>query len=304
MRCTNNLKQLTLALHSYHDIHSKLPSQNTTYSAATCRPTNTSNNFKWGWGSVILPFIEQSTIYNQLQPDGCSMPPATTLYGGGRLLQQSISTFLCPSSNSPKLNPYFTSPAASTPDNAYATSNYVAAEQVMYGNGVVGQELYARFAEFSDGLSNQLAISERALLPRLGPAKGSYAGVIYGRTPTSDLAQGFHASWPPNTFTTTLTANGTTGTNPAQPCDRGTVTSLHPGGANFSMLDGSVRFISETIARNPACIPAPGCVNGGDNPPGSGTGWLTAGNVPCPGPGFVYQNLYTRSDGNAVSGEF
>lgn len=300
MQCTNNLKQLALSLHNYHDVYKKLPSQTTSGNATMCRLRNQNFTFKWGWGSVILPFIEQSALFNQIQPDGCSMPPATTLYNGIPLLQTSISTFVCPSCPGPLLNPYVTSPSVSTPADAYAKSNYVNSEQVMYSNGV-RRELYASFRDFTDGTSNTFMFAERALVLNLRPAKGSMAGAIYGQSRT-DLAQGFHASYPPNTFTMTLTANSF-GNDPLQPCDRGAPTSLHTGGINVSFVDGSVHFISQNIARNPACIPAPGCVNGGDNPPASGTGWLTAGNVRCPGPGFVYQNLYNRADGEVV-GEF
>ncbi|MGE0756162.1 MAG: DUF1559 domain-containing protein [Pirellulaceae bacterium] len=306
MQCTNNLKQLALGMHNYHDVYKTLPPQDFTGNASRCMLKNQNFNFKWGWGSTILPLIEQTTIYDQLRPDGCSMPPSTTLFNGVALLRQSIPTFVCPSSPGPLINPFFQSPHVSNTTNGsangYATSSYVNSEQVMYSMSRVGGDLVAGFRDILDGTSNTFMFSERALRLGVGPQKASYGAVIYGRTPTTDLAQGFHASYPPNTFSVTFTATWFTN-NPAQPCDRGTANSLHPGGVNFAFCDGSVKFVSQTIARNPACIPAPGCVNGGDNPPASGTGWLTAGNVRCPGPGFVYQNLYNRTDGEVV-GDF
>jgi prepilin-type N-terminal cleavage/methylation domain-containing protein/prepilin-type processing-associated H-X9-DG protein len=296
MQCTNNLKQLGLAMHNYHDIYKTLPSQDFTGAAARCTLKNQNFNFKWGWGSSILPFIEQTAIYDQLKPDGCSMPAATTLYNGVALLQQPIPAFICPSCPGPTLNPYHTSPNASTnPANGYAKSNYVNTQNVIYPG------LNAGLKNITDGTSNTFLLSERALITKVNPGPGSIGAVIYGRSPATDGAQGYHASWPPNTWITTLTATGfgADGTF----CRRFAPTSLHPGGVNFVLCDGSVRFVSETIARNPACVPTQGCVNGGDNPPTSGLAWGTAGNVRCPGPGFVYQNLYNRADGDVV-GDF
>lgn len=294
MQCTNNLKQLALSMHNYHDAYKRFPSQDFTGNAAVCRNKNVNFNFKWGWGSSILPFIEQGNLYNQLNPDGCSMPPATFSYSGALLLQQSIPTFVCPSCPGGQLNPFHTSPNAS-PNlaNAYAKSNYVNNQNVIYPARNAG------IHDISDGTSNTFMFAERALVARTAPANGSIGGAIYGRSPATDGSQGFHASWPPNTWITTLTATGfgADGTF----CRRFAPTSMHTGGINVALCDGSVRFISETIARNPACIPTAGCVNGGDNAPGTGGGWGTAGNVRCPGPGFTFQNLYNRADGDVVA---
>jgi len=293
MQCQNNLKQMGLAMHNYHDAYKKFPAQDYAGKASMCKLVNTSFTYRWGWGSSILPFIEQSALYNQLLPDACSMPPPTTLYNGSLLLQQSIPTFVCPSDPGPSLNPFHTSPNRSTDQaNAYAKSNYVNDQNVINNGESIS------IGAITDGTSNTFLLSERALILNLNPGNGSIGGVIYGRSPNTDGAQGFHASWPPNTWITTLTATGfgADGTF----CRRFPPTSLHTGGVNCVIGDGSVRFLSQSIASNPACVPTQGCVNGGDNPPTSGTGWGTAGNVRCPGPSFTFQNLYNRADGEVV----
>src|SRR6476620_1764469 len=66
LQCQNNLKQLGLACHSYNGVFRRLPSA---YVAAYFDPV-------WGWGSIILPYVEQQPLYNTL---GVS----TTVFGNG-----------------------------------------------------------------------------------------------------------------------------------------------------------------------------------------------------------------------------
>ncbi len=283
MQCTNNLKQLDLAMHNYHDVYKSFPPQDFAGAATQCVLRNTNFNFKWGWGPAIMPFIEQTNLYNTLNPNGCSMPTATTLFNGIALLQQPVPTFVCPSDSGPMLNPYHFN---------YSKSNYVNNQNVLYPLPAKP----ASIRDITDGTTNTIMLAERALVP--GPGQnGTPGGMVFGRTSASDNALGFHASWPINTRITTLTA---TGFGADTSCRRFAATSLHTGGVNMAICDGSVRFVSENIARNPACLSLTGCVNGGDNPPGSGAAYGAPNNVRCPGPGFVYQNLYNRADGEVV----
>src|SRR5687768_1802933 len=61
-QCKNNLKQLGLAFHNYHDVHGALP-----YSTAWWGPNGTmGDNRGWAWSAMILPFIEQSAAHAQI----------------------------------------------------------------------------------------------------------------------------------------------------------------------------------------------------------------------------------------------
>ena len=113
----------------------------------------------------------------------------------------------------------------------------------------------------------------------------------------SDAAAAFHAQWPINTPVPTLTETGF-GSDVA--CKRHNISSLHPGGALFAFGDGSVKFINQNIATNPALqVPGGPCSSSGNDPPSSNDrGGLQ---VVGPGLGFTYQNLYNRADGLVVS---
>jgi len=66
MKCTNNLKQIGLALHNYHDTNQKFPPgyvDGNTNSAST--PDNDVGP-GWGWAALLLPYLEQGNLYNQI----------------------------------------------------------------------------------------------------------------------------------------------------------------------------------------------------------------------------------------------
>ena len=61
MRCSNNLKQIGLALHNYHGVHNTFPPGNSI--------NNNYANHAWGWGSHLLPFLEQATLFQAIEVD-------------------------------------------------------------------------------------------------------------------------------------------------------------------------------------------------------------------------------------------
>jgi prepilin-type N-terminal cleavage/methylation domain-containing protein/prepilin-type processing-associated H-X9-DG protein len=306
MQCSNNLKQIALASHNYHDTYKVFPVQSF--------PSHGSNN-AWGWAPMIFPFMELTPLYDILRPNTGlapgtnvgSLPVPGQLYNGVPLLQQPVAAFVCPSDGSEMLNRYYTRPRASNSRaNWYAKTNYLCNQNVVHKNEVnfsgPPSAKPLGLTEVTDGTSNTLLYGERAL--RIGTKqKGrSTAGVLWGKpVNNSDAATCFHPNYPINSTDPSddFNANVYSGgfTNATNSCNAHMASSNHPGGAQFAMCDGAVRFISQTIASNPIAY---------NNPPGNPTlPGCTSTNYPSmpqiTGPGFVYQNLYHRTDGNPVS---
>jgi prepilin-type N-terminal cleavage/methylation domain-containing protein/prepilin-type processing-associated H-X9-DG protein len=282
MQCSNNLKQLGLAVHNYHDSYKVFPPQMLNIS--------TNNDRRWGWGSVILPFVEQSALHDLIRPNGGQqIPVASTQYNGALLLQNRVAVYVCPSDGNLITNQFHPSVNASNnPNNWYAKSNYVCNQQVMrYRAGFAGECF--RMSDITDGTTNTLLIGERRL--NVNRPNRFPGGIIWGTAQgTGDSANVFHAAHPMNTRSNNndFDADG----NDTQRY-RFAVSSQHPGGAQFAMTDGSVRFVSQTIPLNPAAT-ARALANTGN---GCTTGTDT-------GPGWVYNNLCASNDSQVVSVDF
>src|SRR5262245_43343286 len=127
MQCANNLKQIGLAMHNFHNARNRFPPEG-----------RTNANNVWGWRVAILPYIEQDNLYRGLEaPDifsaTATMPgSATTIFAttGTALLQTSVPTYLCPSDPVVSdINDNF---------NNYGVSNYVISEGVIAWSDVAG----------------------------------------------------------------------------------------------------------------------------------------------------------------------
>jgi prepilin-type processing-associated H-X9-DG protein len=278
--CKNNLKQIGLAMHNYHETHGAFPpgivDRLGNWSDRCSFMSNgdplPNNDFRaWGWGTFLLPFLEQPALYEQLNPNGCRMPNAEAIYPGlGALLQTPLSIYRCPSDGGDDIINYHQN---------YTTSNYPISFQIGFPNSRV------RFRDIEDGTSNTFMHAERRF--KRDPDGDRYTGAMaWGRSNNTDAAYHFR-SGPQINYRPTPHTNGGFGTDPG--CVRHVVSSPHTGGSHFLMCDGAVRFVSENIAYNPLAF----------NPAGPCLGT----NVNLAGPGFIYQNLFFRNDGNPI-GEF
>jgi prepilin-type N-terminal cleavage/methylation domain-containing protein/prepilin-type processing-associated H-X9-DG protein len=232
-KCLNNLHQMAIGMHEFHDAYGYFP-------PAFLKPNN------WGWGVWILPFVEETNLFQSLNPNATpiSVSSDTTT---------PIQVFTCSSDPSPPLHIFYSN---------YAKSDYAVSEQVSDGSSKI------RLKQITDGTSKTLMIGERDM--------ENQAGAIWaGRETTSGVASVIGR---PTWLLNTKYAGGATCCTTDTLCTRFAWSSLHPGGVNFALCDGSSRFFPETIESDPT---------------------QQTCNKPIVA-NFVLQNLYFRNDNNSV----
>jgi len=249
MKCSNNLKQIALAVHNYHDANQQFP-----YAALDRQPGEATTTYNTGF-ILIMPYLEQDNVakrWNPKLPRNSTADPDGDGYTNFSLQQMQIPTYTCPSMTPPS------GPLGGTENRAY--SSY------LFSSGTQDPTLYAyysfygvpdpafdgaiiptrdrvytpaaacpaptRMASITDGTSNTLLVGESDFKPRgvpsteLGAIWGyGYIGYTFGST--------FH---PFNKHNNTTTLYGA-------------FRSEHTGGANFAFADGSVAFVRESISQ-------------------------------------------------------
>ncbi|WP_437187095.1 DUF1559 domain-containing protein [Planctomicrobium sp. SH668] len=262
-QCRNHLKQLGLAFHNYHDAIGVFPAAylaNTRLSSRDPETYDASNGF--AWGAMLLPYLDQAPLYNQLRTDLPCWDSANAT-----LVTTHLSLFLCPSASDVD-GPVSVKDQSNAELARFGRSTYVAnaGQNEPWGytaedyTGIADGPLYrnskTRARDVVDGLSNTVFLGEHA--PILSGK--TWVGVVPGadvcpthpdRFPNSvcdraatlvnvhsgpsqaeiDPVTGFAPVHPPN--------------NPlAHICQ---MYSAHIGGCNVLLGDGSVRFVSQNI---------------------------------------------------------
>jgi len=227
--CKNNLKQIGLALHTYHDTQRRLPPG----WAASPGPEDPNG---WGWASAILAEVEQRNVQSIIRYD---LPVDHPLNQQAR--QSVIPIYICPTDildstfviHGGADDEFANQDEIGSPMFPVAKSNYVGVfgfseiEDVpSNGEGTFYHNSRLTFASISDGLSNTYLIGER------GSRKGSsvWTGVI------------------PNANGSMARIVGTGDHTPNHPDHHfDDFTSLHPLGVHFLLGDGSVQRIDDQI---------------------------------------------------------
>lgn len=215
--CKNNLKQIGLAIHNYHDNFNTIPPG-----------WIGTNNFSWS--VMLLPYVEQSNLYNALNFLTAFVTTDTNL-------QAVLPAFRCASDT------------GSASFNGIARSNYagvivetsanvLAQTTSTHGGGSFGFNSKHNFRDWKDGLSNTVVVGERMATGLInGINRGGEAVVagIYSGGVESLVVAGPGAAATPATLLPNANTNA------------GAFSSRHAGGAQFALGDGSVRLISENI---------------------------------------------------------
>ena len=248
-QCSNNLRQMAIAMHNYHDVQQAFP--------INYRPVVSGT---YSWMQAILPFIEQANLYNQIVIGGTVSLPANTA-----VANTPIKTYRCPSDG---LNQNGMMNGASDGGGTKAITNYKACSgaawtwvivnlnnarwpndnppnALLHCDGLACSNSYSspatlpsdlmknmtRFSTVTDGTSNTFAIGEA--IPAWTQwcwwynqnAAVATCGIPLNYRKGLDKLEQFANQWQRNY----------------------SFYSLHPSGANFAMCDASVRFIPDNI---------------------------------------------------------
>jgi prepilin-type N-terminal cleavage/methylation domain-containing protein/prepilin-type processing-associated H-X9-DG protein len=262
IQCGNNLKQIGIAISGFESNHGAFPA-----GYSHMGPLSNHTSPFWGWSVFIMPYLEQTALYDRLDPQG---RPLSDLYRSGaaaadiQLLQTTIPTYRCPSDMTPALNPL---QFGESRHFDIATSNYVGSA----GNQCLnlpsgwpcqlrdhvdhGGIFFGRFdrratdpvwgpgsgpagvpaARVRDGLSNTLSIGERSEVHHAAV----WAGAGRPRLENENAARTLGRPFPINIDWIQI----------GMPANNGKgFSSRHLGGAHFVFLDGSVHYLQDTIS--------------------------------------------------------
>lgn len=263
-QCKNNLKQLGLALHNYHDAHSTFPNQ--------------AGDSLYGYSALaqILPYLDQGNLYNEFdftQPLQVGLPWAPAVNPiMADIVKRPLVALLCPSEPG---DPIYIDGSG----NEWAGGNYLvnggSGRGVDYcsssNDGLFWRGSKTKFRDLTDGTSNTVALAE-VLFGNRGPDTATLddpqrqikrisgggpctvtsdsmvgmAGTTYEgrRSGAWSLSTGYHSLvhgyFSPNSEIPDHTHHGEilSGTR-----------SMHVGGSQVTLCDGSVRFISDSVDR-------------------------------------------------------
>jgi prepilin-type N-terminal cleavage/methylation domain-containing protein len=224
LKCSNNFKQIGLAMHSYNDTYNHLPAGWVVNGGVQPSPG-------WSWATIIMPFIEQGNLYNQMNPDVTTpgAPPAPTAANG---LQAALSVYRCPSDGGLPINTQFQS---------YATSNYVCNREVL-GPNVNTVPSALSIQGISDGSSNTILVGEREYVKNVG--------AVWVRSSSSSASfEGRPGGSGGISLNPQPAAGATYNTGSAQ---RLAFSSQHTGGCLFLLGDGHVRMVNNSISADPS----------------------------------------------------
>ncbi len=238
--CSNNLKQIGLALQNYHDSHHALPPgyiSNFDGSGNDLGPG-------WGWAALLLPYTEENNLHKLIQ---FSLPIESPANATPRLTP--VAGYLCPSDAAEptwKVKSYDLSGTPTATLCEVASANYVGvfgtSEPGVNGDGIFFRDANLGFRSISDGTSVTIIVGERSH----SLCQSTWVGSVTGASlypPPGSLA-------PPVVNNATGMVLGHTGDGNGPGSANSYVnqfSSMHGRGANFVFADGHVQFLVEEM---------------------------------------------------------
>ncbi|MDP1797128.1 MAG: DUF1559 domain-containing protein [Planctomycetaceae bacterium] len=267
LRCINNLKQLALASHSFHDSHSHLPGQGLV--RWTSSPQDAPGVIS-SWG-LLLGYLGESNLAEKIdyrETAAAAYPVPGSPYNA-ELLKISLSVLQCPADSSRVGSTNYRTCQGIHP---YSGANEAVNRGAYFSSGMVGRP--AKFSLITDGLSNTALCSEKIVGDFDDAQYSPVRDVIDTNGPNLPNADAYrnlcdqlsvqpvttHASsgggtWLLNSNLYTWYNHVLTPNSRIPDCSTGgdlttgaiTVRSWHEGGASVALADGAVRFVSQEI---------------------------------------------------------
>lgn len=268
MQCVNNLKQLALACHTYHDQHKALP-PSATFDLADERACDTSPNVRANWIMLVLPFMEQQSTLDAFNLDEYISAPVNLNARG-----VPIASFVCPSDSDHEQK--FAGPQLGA---NWARGNYAANGSLFFfrysdgiqqwgdltRQGIMGINRSLSLGEIGDGTSNTMMISE----VRVGLVEIDYRGTwalglpgassLWGHGFTGDANGPNACNLRSDDIRTCTQVQQAMGGIPATQVEcmtcwegctqswQATARTKHPGGIHAALADASVHYVSNWV---------------------------------------------------------
>jgi type II secretory pathway pseudopilin PulG len=236
--CTNNLKQLGLALIQYADAYGGFPPSSTSQIDFGVWSPNPAGYHLHSWASLILPLLEQANLHDQVNYNVSALAPSNYV-----IAAQQIPIYRCPSFTG---NDFSTADVYTKLSAQYATRNYAALGATTIGSlwqqpdGVIYPRVSTRYIDVTDGLSNTVILVETCEPDVAVWIDGGTAAVAAHPYDESNTP-GYALPQVALNFQPYFAGNGQGIDAQFGP------SSMHPRGAVHLIGDGSARFISDTI---------------------------------------------------------
>ncbi len=224
-QCINNLKQIALALHNFHDAKRRFPPGDTTVDPANDKIP------AWSWSAYILPYLEEGSINGTINYKQSAADPVNW-----KVIEYFVPTYQCPSSKQLKLMGGISAKG----NDCLAETNYPGIGDhtndawwwpvVKPSSGILFVKSRVRIRDVLDGTSKTLMVGES--VPYDDP---------YPYPPGTEMGKAWAAGNRVSTYY---------GINRTSSHDQSGVACSHPGGAQFAFADGHVAFVDESIAQS------------------------------------------------------